>query len=133
MKNNRLVTLFAILLALVATSACLFSGPVTPTLEPYNDRPLLFAPDKLMEAEVGVAYEMDIFVAQNDTPVGEFGISDGALPKGLKLEKIENEDVARISGAPEETGEFAFTVSVWCYGTNTNGQTGEKSYTLTVK
>jgi len=127
MEHNRQARSIAIALLVLVTVACLCIRipPVRPELK--------FAPDSLLDARVGVPYQADIFVAQNETPVGEFWISAGSLPRGLSLEKLESEDVARISGTPEEAGSFTFTVSVWCYGTSVNGQSGSKSYTLVVE
>ena len=48
---------------------------------------------------------------------------------------VPYEVIIQISqfGVPEESGTYKFIVSVWCYGTNVSGQTGEKEYTLLVK
>jgi hypothetical protein len=80
-----------------------------------------------------VAYETEIHISQNDTPVGEFSISKGALPGGMELVRVAGEDTAKIKGIPEEDGVFTFTVSVWCYGTNVSGQMGQKEYSIIVK
>lgn len=73
-------------------------------------------------------------MTENDTPVGEFWISEGTLPAGLELIKVEDEqDTARISDVPAESGTFTFTVSVWCYGTNVSGQTGAQEYSIVVE
>jgi hypothetical protein len=94
---------------------------------------LVFLPDVLPDAQVGQAYEAAIRVSGNDTPVGDAVISEGSLPAGLAMEKVQSEDIVRISGTPTEAGTFTFTVSVWCFGTNVSGQEGEKEYTITVK
>ena len=49
------------------------------------------------------------------------------------MEYVEGENSARIFGVVRESGTYTFKVSVWCYGTNTTGQSGEKEYTLVVK
>ena len=94
---------------------------------------LVFSPDTLSDAEAGSPYEVIIQISQNETPVGNFQISKGGLPNGLKYEIEQGEDRVKIFGVPEESGTYKFTVSVWCYGTNVSGQTGEKEYTLVVK
>jgi hypothetical protein len=94
---------------------------------------LIFSPDNLADAQVGSAYDAEIQVLQTKTPVGGVGISEGALPAGLTLEMADTENTLRIRGTPSESGTFSFTVSVWCYGTNTSGQTGEKKYVIVVK
>jgi hypothetical protein len=38
----------------------------------------------------------------------------------------------QIHGTPTTPGSYTFTISVWCYGTNVSGQTGDKQYTLVV-
>jgi hypothetical protein len=94
--------------------------------------PLKFDPASLPDAQVGVPYDAKVTITQNVTPAGGFSISEGALPRGLTMEKVQDENSARISGTPEEAGTFTFKISVWCYGTNVSGQTGEMSYTITV-
>lgn len=95
--------------------------------------PLKFAPEALPDAKLGVPYDVKVSISDNATPAGEFSISEGTLPGGLALEKVEAEDAVRISGTPQEAGTFKFRVSVWCYGTNLSGQTGERQYTLIVR
>ncbi len=109
---------------LLSTMACMLFTP------PRG--PLQFAPTALPDAQVGVPYEAKVSISDNATPAGEFSISEGTLPGGLTLEKVEGEDAARISGTPQEAGAFTFKIFVWCYGTNVSGQVGEKEYTLTV-
>ena len=125
MKNKRLEILGTALLTIFLSLDCmLFSD---------SDAPLKFEPDRLPDGRVGTAYQAEIQVTENRTPVGEFAISKGTLPAGLELIKVEGqEDLARISGVPREPGTFTFTVSVWCYGTNVSGQTGEQEYSLVV-
>jgi hypothetical protein len=125
MISKKLIILSVILLiALVSISCSLFT---------LGDSSLKFEPDVLPNSQAGVAYEAEIRITQNRTPAGDIYISKGALPAGLKLIKVEGEDIAKISGKPEETGTFTFTISVWCYGTNVSGQTGEKEYSITVE
>ena len=94
--------------------------------------PLKFNPDNLPAAQVGVPYEVKITITQNATSAGQFSVSEGVLPQGLVLEKLQNENTARISGIPEEAATFTFKIFVWCYGTNVNGQSGEMGYTIVV-
>jgi hypothetical protein len=115
------------------------SGPIqtelTEIAEDFGPTPgaLTFAPDILPTARVGEMYEAGLRITENVTPVGEFSISEGTLPPGLELEFVEGEDAALIRGIPEEPGSSSFTVSVWCFGTQVSGQTGEKEYTLVVE
>jgi hypothetical protein len=111
-------------LVLLVTVSCLCIPIGRPDLK--------FAPEALPDGRVGVPYQADVFVAQNETPVGDMYISEGSLPRGLTLVKLPSEDVGRIGGTPEESGSFTFTVSVWCYGTSINGQTGNITYTLVI-
>lgn len=119
-KNLRLV--LASLAILLSTSFCILTP--RPALE--------FMPDKLPAARLGQPYQVDILVARNVTPVGNYGIADGALPPGLQLTMDQTTRIGRISGTPTQAGTYKFTVSVWCLGTNVNGQTGEKQYNLIV-
>jgi hypothetical protein len=126
MKTKPLLGPGTALLTVLLSISCILFFPSGGALK--------FEPDQLPDSRVGVAYEAEIHVTQNRTQVGDFAISKGALPAGLKLTKVEDvEDTAKISGAPEEAGTFTFTVSVWCYGTNVSGQTGEKEYTIVVE
>ena len=120
-KNSIRLTL-AGLVVLLSTTFC----NLTP-------RPALqFLPDQMPEARTGFPYEVEILISGNATPVGNYSISSGALPPGLELIMDEQLHIARISGTPTQTGSYKFTVSVWCYGTNVSGQTGDKQYTLVV-
>lgn len=95
--------------------------------------PIKFDPPVLPDAQVGVPYEAILTISGNVTPAIGFSTAKDALPKGLTLEKIGNEDRARISGTPQEAGTFKFKIFVWCYGTNVSGQEAEKEYSITVK
>jgi hypothetical protein len=51
----------------------------------------------------------------------------------LNLVFVDGEDGAKISGVPEETGTFTFTVGVSCFSTMVVGQTAEKEYVIVVE
>lgn len=120
-KNSLLITL-AGLVVLLSTTFCI----TTP-------RPALqFLPDKLPAAQVGGTYKQEILIAGNATPVGNYSISGGVLPPGLELIMDEQTHSGRIAGTPTLAGTYQFTVSVWCYGTNVSGQTGDRQYSLVV-
>ena len=99
-----------------------------------NARPaLVFAPDELPPASVGTPYQADISIDRNETPVGGASVAPGTLPDGLTLELLPGQvDVVRIAGTPTTAGTYPITVSVWCFGTNVNGQTGEHEYRIIV-
>jgi hypothetical protein len=120
--KNSLLLILASLAILLSTSFCILTP--RPALE--------FLPDKLPAAQVGQPYQVDILVSRNVTPVGNYSISDGALPPGLQLVMDRTLRIGRIKGTPTQAGTYKITVSVWCLGTNVNGQTGEKQYTLVV-
>ena len=123
--NIKLRMILAGCVFLITVSCLLFSQPRGP---------LSFQPDNLPSAQAGFSYEAKITIGGNVTPAGEFSISEGALPAGLRLEKVQGEeDSTRILGTPQQAGMFKFTVFVWCYGTNVSGQVGQKDYTLVVK
>ena len=126
MKRLRRATIALMILLLAISLAC-------QTLLPENDG-LKFDPPSLPAAKVGEPYEVEINVTENRTPVGNFSVAPNTLPPGLELEIVEAvADTARISGMPEQAGTYTFAVSVWCYGTNVSGQTGEKEYTIVVE
>lgn len=95
--------------------------------------PLRIEPESLPDAQKGVRYDAEIHITQNVTPVFNISIKDGTLPAGLELVYIDGETTAKISGVPEETGIFSFTVQVWCKGTMMPGQDLEKDYQIVVE
>jgi len=110
----------------IAVIALLGCTPSRPALQ--------FSPTALPDATVGAAYAAAITVTQAVTPVGGVSVTDGALPDGLVV-AVANEPIntIEIAGKPKAAGSYTFTVAVWCYGTNVNGQTGTQQYTLVVK
>jgi hypothetical protein len=94
---------------------------------------LKIEPDLLPNAQTGVEYEVDIRVSDNVTPVSDVVISSGTLPVGLELVFVDHVDGAKISGVPEETGTFTFTISISCFSTMVIGQSAEKEYTVVVE
>ena len=114
--------ILAMLVLIAAVSAC------------YSDRPpLIFSPDEVPGASVGEAYEVAINVSDNVTPVWYMAIAEGELPAGLEFIFEVGSDSALIRGTPEMAGEFHFTVSVSCYATSRDGQTGEHAYVIVVE
>jgi hypothetical protein len=139
MKSNKSSILAVVLLVSVVSFACsLFTrAKETPTPDPYIftpvNTPLMIEPDSLPNAQTGVEYEVEIYVRDNVTPLNSVFISSGTLPAGLELIFVDGEDGAKISGTPEETGTFTFTVFVSCKGTMVSGQTLEKDFQIVVK
>jgi hypothetical protein len=135
MKNKALFLLPGLIV--IGLSCSLFSQPAQPTEapEPFfgpTRGPLTFAPESLPDAKAGTAYEAQIRITQNITPVDDMTVSSGSLPAGLEFIKVDGEDAATIRGTPTESGSFTFTVDVWCFGTQVSGQTGQKEYTILV-
>jgi hypothetical protein len=137
MKNSLPLPLIGSLALIVfATLACaFFGGPLTPT--PTLDfgpthGPLTVSPAVLPHAKQGQAYEVEIKISHNDTPVGSMGIGEGKLPAGLTFEFLNGQNAARISGTPSEQGTFKFRLAGWCYGTMVSGQTIDKDYEIVV-
>ena len=130
--------LSAVLIVMITLACSLFTGTQeTPTPDPYIFEPVLtplkFEPESLPNAQTGVEYEVEIRISDNVTPVNNISISSGTLPTGLELVFVDGEDAATISGVPEETGMFTFTISAGCFGTMVSGQTGEKEYVIVVE
>jgi hypothetical protein len=118
------------LIALVIACAVALSAVVACTPRPD----LQFSPATLPDAQAGTAYVATITVGQAVTPVGGTSIQDGALPAGIELVLAKDPvDTIKLSGTPTAAGTFTFTIYVWCYGTNVNGQTATQQYTLVVK
>ncbi len=137
MKNSKATLLIFLLLAIVPFG-CSAKTPIatpkqetSPTFEPVTV-PLIIEPEALPEAQAGVPYEIEIRIIQNVTPVGDMFIKKGALPAGLEFVFLKGEDAAKISGIPQETGDFNITIYAWCFGTMVSGQTLEKEYHIVV-
>jgi large repetitive protein len=122
MRTMRTRAAFVTVLLAVSLAACTAGGG-----------PLRFSPDRLPEAQSGQPYSAIISVTNNDTPVGDISVSGGALPAGMTLDFTNESSMsATLSGTPTAVGSYVFTVSAWCLGTNTSGQTGEQNYSLVV-
>ena len=137
--RKKIFSILSMVLIVMVTLACsLFTrAQETPTPDPYIfsevTTPLKIEPESLPNAQTGVEYEVEIRVSDNVTPVSSVFISDGTLPAGLELVFVDDEGSITISGTPEETGTFTFTVFVSCVGTMVAGQTGEKEYVIVVE
>lgn len=139
MKNKTRSVFSALILTVFFSIACsLFTAPIkaTPQPDPYYFEPvtevLIFEPDSLPAAQAGVLYEAKINITHNVTPLNSISISNGALPAGLELVQMDGEDSAMISGIPEGSGTYKFTVFAGCFGTMVSGQVGEKEYEIVV-
>ncbi len=95
--------------------------------------PLVFAPDKLPEAQVGQPYSVIITISENRTPVFQFGADEKTLPPGLAGVFDKQKQSYTLSGTPAQSGTYKFRVDAMCYGTNVSGQMGPKEYELVVK
>ena len=126
MKKKSFAVNVAICVLALASLACSLVLPRTA-------EPLKFNPDSLEKAALDTAYRAEITITGNETPAGDIYISEGELPPGLEFEKAADGDRATISGTPTAAGVYAFTVYVWCYGTNVSGEVGEKKYTIEVE
>ncbi len=138
MKSNKLSILVMVLLVSTVSFACSPSPRMkeTPTSD-YIFTPsttlLKIKPDSLPNAQADMVYEIEIRVSDNVTPVNNISISSGALPTGLELIFVDGEDGAKISGTPEQTGTFTFTVSISCFSTMVVGQSLEKDFQIVVE
>jgi hypothetical protein len=140
MKHKSLRLLSAVSIVMMSLACSVFTRftrtEATPTSN-YIFTPstilLKIEPDSLPNAQTGVEYEVEIRVSDNVTPVNNVSVSSGTLPAGLDLVFVDGEDGAKISGVPEETGTFTFTVAVGCKGTMVSGQTAEKEYVIVVE
>ena len=113
----------ATLLLVVTTAGCLFHDTAGP---------LTIEPPQLPQARLGTAYEAQITVTDNVTPVYQFMIRAGELPPGLKLVPSSRPENGVIRGVPKAAGTYAFTIWVACYGTQVSGQTGTRDYEIVV-
>ena len=139
MKSNKFPMYALVVLVSIVSFACsLFTrAEATPTPDPYIfepvTTPLKIEPAALPDAQTGAEYEVEIRVSDNVTPLSSVFISSGTLPAGLELVFVDGEDGAKLSGTPETTGTYTFTVFFSCFGTMVSGQTAEKEYTIVVE
>jgi hypothetical protein len=140
MRPRLVFTILLVLWMALAAVGCRPIAGVGPTAQPEPTEdfgptpgPLTFAPDTLPPARAGEAYTAEVRITGNVTPAGDIYISSGMLPSGLEFEFVDGDDAANIRGIPEAAGSSSFTVSVWCFGTQVSGQTGDKEYTLRVE
>ena len=136
MKNKKPILLAILLLAALACKTLTQDLPATPTSDyvfPEVTTPLVIEPGSLPKGELGADYEVQILVRDNVTPISSVIISEGALPAGLELVFVDNDNSFTIRGEPEETGSFTFTVFVSCFGTMVSGQTAQVDYTIIVE
>jgi hypothetical protein len=140
MKHKSLRILSAVSIVMMSLACSVFTrftrSEATPTFN-YIFTPVLtplkIEPDSMPNAQTGVEYEVEIRVSDNVTPVDNVSISSGTLPMGLELVFVDGVNGAKISGVPEETGTFTFTVSVSCFSTMVVGQTAQKEYVIVVE
>lgn len=131
MPRHRIAVSAAAILLGVTSLACMLL-PFYPVSKPTR-QPLVLEPGALPPARKGVAYETELRVSQNETPVVDYYIIEGALPDGLVIEHVEAEDTAKITGIPTKSGTFKFMILVQCYGTSVSGQSESKVYTIDVE
>ena len=122
-KMRKVSLLLVLSVVILSVSACGLWGST-----------LAFSPSELSDAQVGQPYEVRIAISGNSTPLDVISISAGQLPQGLAFTYRQRlDDFATISGTPLQAGQFKFTISAACLGTNVSGQTGHKAFTLVVK
>lgn len=115
----------ALLVGLVASCSCTSSAPSSSSL--------VFGPDHLPAARVGQPYRGTISVSGTRTPVFTMKVVAGHLPPGIALAYARGASRATLGGTPTRSGQFSFTVQATCLGTQETGQTGTKTYQLTVE
>jgi hypothetical protein len=89
-----------------------------------------FSPTKLENIKVSEYYKKDISFS-GKTPVCNAIIEEG-LPEGIELNFKAHKHLY-LEGTPKKAGKYEFTLSVACFGTNVNGDSGVKAYTLIVE
>jgi hypothetical protein len=85
----------------------------------------LFITATLAEAEQGIVFEDYVKVASGQAPL-YFAIAEGQLPAGLSLDSRSG----RLTGIPQETGVFSFTVLVM--DSTRPSASARRTFTLTV-
>ena len=113
------------LLALACAGLACYSSREVPELT--------ISPAELPPAQVGQPYQATIRVGENQTPVFNIAVVQGELPPGMILQFQPDDGNALLNGLPSQAGFYTFDLRVSCYGTSRDGQSAEKSYTLTVR
>jgi hypothetical protein len=88
--------------------------------------PLAIRTSRIPDAALGKPYKASL-VAEGGIPSYDWGISAGALPAGLSLDRFTGE----ISGTPSKSGRGAFTVLLRDYTKNSKGISQEFAVTVT--
>jgi hypothetical protein len=91
------------------------------------------SPPALPDGTVGQPFEALVTVSNNDTPLGGGRIIRGAMPPGLSMAEVENDDTLPIRGVPEQAGSFSFELELWCYATNFSGQSAARKYDIDIR
>src|SRR5450631_817470 len=90
------------------TPLSLLAGLLVPAILLCQGRPLqITTPPTLPSGVVGVSYSETLSAAGGTAPYAWF-LSGGALPAGLALDNL----AGTISGTPQNSGTFRFTVLV---------------------
>ena len=92
------------------------NASVTATFDP------LLLDDIVTTGTVGAPYSSTV-VTTNGVPPFTFTLESGTLPPGLDLDGS-----GTLSGTPTQAGPFTFTIR----GTDTDGATGTRQYTITI-
>ena len=124
----------------ILLGALFFFGWIVLNMNPSN-YDLLFSPEQLPAADVGVAYEQRIAVFHNASPLSAATVIDGELPPGLSIVVVRNDLGAvadlRISGRATSSGNYNFTLFVTTTGTDVlqyhvAAQSGSHDYAIVV-
>jgi len=91
--------------------------------ELYVSANVVLAPTSLSSATGSHSYEQQISASGGTSPYA-FTLSAGSLPNGLSLSST-----GLLSGTPSEAGTFNFSITA----TDQNGDSGARSYSLTVQ
>jgi uncharacterized protein (TIGR03437 family) len=98
-------------------SAYVFVNPPCPAFT--------IGPDSLPNGARGAAYSQQLIVSNDEDAELHIAVSKGALPPGLTL----NDNSGLLSGAPDATGTYHFTITVTFV---LRGCSSSRDYTLTI-
>lgn len=94
---------------------------ITVTVNPIG---IVISPESLPDGAEGIPYSNAAVTATGGPSPFTYAVTQGSLPSGLSLAS----DTGVISGTPDEAGYYDFTVTA----TDSLGNTGTKSYTITI-
>jgi hypothetical protein len=119
---------------LLAIFLVLIIGCSQPASDLQTTGGLTVSPSAIPEGVVGRPYSVKISVQNSKALIKEVGIANGTLPEGLEFKKTGiSTEIAEISGTPQKSGKFGFTIFVTCIGVQDTAEGASQQYNILIK